>query len=291
MKVHPIFKSPALHCLVAALLTAGAQAQSKKEKKPEPAAFTTNCKACHQPQTDVVGPSLVEIARIYPKEKREQFIQWCIDPGKKRADKAQMPSMAHIPKKELIAVHQYVLEAARGLRRIRMPKADPFEKSKHYTKRPRVFRTFIPDTGPASAIVALPTKDLHNVIWDTDQCALRYITTGQPDGYPYWRSNGNSEAKPGKKVFTESQSVFDPKTTQYLGYKVDKDGYPTFLYTVGNIQISESYSVHDGKILRVIQSASELPKHQLHPSDKSKQLKRSIRQEGNTLTIEYRPKS
>ncbi|BDS06919.1 hypothetical protein NT6N_19590 [Oceaniferula spumae] len=285
-----VFKPATLLLLAIGILTTNIHAQ-KKGKKEEPAAFTTNCKACHLPQTDLVGPSLAEMARLYPKEKREQFIQWCIDPGKKRADKAQMPSMAHIPKKDLVEVHNYILDAAKGLKRMPRAKDDPYKNSELYTKRPRVLRTFIPDTGPASAIIALPTKQLHNVVWDTDQCALRYITTGQIDAYPYWKSNGNSEIKPGEKCFTESQPIFDPKQTQYLGYQLNKDGFPTFLYKVGNVTVSESYSVNNDSIVRILKSDAPLPKHQLQETDKSKSVQRTIKQETNTLTIEYSPKS
>ena len=258
------------------------------QAKPIPAAFTTNCKACHDLQTEPVGPSLVEIARLYPQDKQKTFIEWCINPGKKRADKAQMPSMAHISEKDLQDIHEYILKASEGLERVPMPKTDPYQKSKIYTKRPRILRTFIPNTGPASLIIALPTKELHNIIWDTDLGMLRYITTGEPDSYPYWKSNGNSEANPGKLYYTENESLFGSQKIQYLGYQINKEGYPTFHYTIGKNKISESYTVINGTIHRILKSNLKLPKYQLKESD-SKNIKRSIQQSGNTLTIKYTP--
>jgi cytochrome c551/c552 len=63
----------------------GSSAAKKKEAQPkEPQAFTINCKACHLLEDVQVGPSLIEIAKLYPRKHKKEFLQWCVNPGKKR---------------------------------------------------------------------------------------------------------------------------------------------------------------------------------------------------------------
>ena len=43
--------------------------------------FTTNCSVCHLPDRQIVGPSLVEISKLYPnKETLPEFLKWCETP-------------------------------------------------------------------------------------------------------------------------------------------------------------------------------------------------------------------
>ena len=253
---------------------------------PAPPAFTANCAACHLLDQTVVGPSLVEIANTYPKKKRADFVQWCIDPGKKREDMAQMPSMAHIPEEELIEVYDYIHKVTAGVVTIRKSKGDPYANSPLTTRRPRIQRTFIPHTGPASMFLALPTKDKLNVIWDTDKCRLRYISQGKADHWPYVKGNGAAEAKMGKVIYTESKSIFDSEEVQYLGYHVSKEGYPTFIYTVDNVEIAETITVESESIKRVIKSSSKMPEHTLPVKDGA-ELKTKAEASGGVITITH----
>lgn len=221
----------------------------KKKKKAapkveikEPVAFL-NCKACHALDKTIVGPTLINIRNAYPAESLEYFIEWCLNPGKKRPLMPQMPSMAHIPKEQLAEIHEYILAVTKGLQQPKeYAKKDLFKD----TKRPRVLRTFTPESSPASIVICLDTPEKHNIIWDSVGCHIAYITKGEFDNWPYLRSSGNALASPGKKVYTNEDPI--RTNTQYNGYRINADGLPTFLYSIGGKEFSDTVSHSAGSI-------------------------------------------
>lgn len=237
-----------------------------------PVAFTNNCQVCHTLDRAVVGPSLVEISEIYPEKNRSDFISWCIEPGKKRYQMPQMPSMAHISEGELNNIFEYIKRVTVGVKRVKVPASDPYEGQ----PRPRIERTFVPNSGPASMIVALATEEKLNLIWDTDQCRLRYISEGETNNWPYLRSNGNSLAEVGTICYVEKNPVFTSSQTQYVGYELSVSGYPTFYYKVDDALVSEEITVDRESLVRTISASNGLPDF-VFPKD-----------EGGTLKIETR---
>ncbi|MBK1828726.1 c-type cytochrome [Haloferula rosea] len=233
--------------LMLALLSASSLRADKEQDHPtdespklpakevkEPEAFF-NCKACHLPNDVQVGPSLVEIRTAYPAEKLDEFVEWCINPGKKRPEMPQMPSMAHIPKPELAEIHAHILKVTKGLKPPRKrPREDPFKA----TKRPRIVRTFVPDASPAAIVVCLDTEEKHNLVWDTVGCRVAYVTLGEIDNWPYLRSNGNSLAKVGKTIFTNDSPTKVERV--YRGYRIDGNGLPVFLYSDGDQEFRDA---------------------------------------------------
>ena len=86
------------------------------------------------------------------------------------------------------------------------------------------------------------------MIWDTDQCRLRYISTGEPDNYPYLRSNGNALAKVGDIVHREPDPIFSSKELEYTGYHLNGDGFPSFAYRIGDTELTETYAIKEGAV-------------------------------------------
>ncbi len=234
-------------------------AVAEEEPAVAPPAFVTNCQACHFVDRALVGPSLVEIAEIYPEKERGKFVQWCIDPGKKRDQMPQMPSMAHVSQVELNEIFDYVQSVTIGVKRVKVPSTDPYASSPSAGKRPRVQRTFVPEAGPASMVITLPTEDKLNVVWDTDECRLRYISSGKFDNWPYLRSNGNALANVGTILYRESVPLFAGSSVQFLGYALSDGGYPTLEYSVNGTRVSETIIVNGESVQRLIKSSSPLP--------------------------------
>lgn len=229
--------------------------KEKKKEVPAPAAFM-NCQACHLLNEVQVGPSLVEMALLYPLESADYFIEWCINPGKKRPDMAQMPSMAHIPREELAEIHAYILKVSKGLKPAKnYAKKDLFP----VTERPRILRTFVPDASPASVVICLDTPEKHNVIWDTAHCRLRYISQGTVDNWPYVKSNGNSLATVGEIIYVEEAQFKGNPEVKFKGYRVRENGLPSFLYSVAGVDVTETIDVLDGAISRHIEAEKPLP--------------------------------
>lgn len=220
-----------------------------------PQAFTTNCAACHLLDQSIVGPSLVEVAKVY-KDKPDEFLKWCVEPGKKRPKAIQMPSMAHVQAKDLTEIYNYIQTATKGVVEKKTKTGDPYADEPHTTRRPRIQRTFLPNTGPASLYVALPGEPKLNLVWDTDQCRLRYITEGEPVDWPYLQANGDSFAKTGKTLYTEAEAPLSLKSGDtkpaFQGYKINGNGLPTFLYKLGSMEITETISGSDNSIARHI---------------------------------------
>lgn len=276
-----LFKS---NRLVAVPMFALATIRTVGADEVPPAAFTTNCVACHLLDQNLVGPSLVEIAELYPDKNRDDFIKWTIEPGRKRDQLPQMPSMAHIPEEELIEIYHYIRKVTVGVRRVKLPKDDPFAIYTVNGKRPRVERTFVPHAGPASVIVSLPTEQKHNLVWDTDQCRLRYISEGETDRWPYLRSNGNALAQVGVVSYQEKTPLFKSDDVEYKGYHISEHGYPTFVYRVDDSTITEEVSLEDDKIVRTVKGTPDLPEHRI-PKSQGERLEVSASISEKTLTL------
>ena len=146
----------------------------------------------------------------------------------------------------------------------------------------------VPDSGPASVVVALPSESKFNLIWDTDQCRLRYISQGEVDRWPYLRSNGNALADVGEICYVEEASLFLEKSRQFEGYHLSPEGYPTFVYRVGETQVTEKISMEGAVIVRAISATPSLPAHH-RPESSGATLAVDAEATGRALNILYRP--
>ena len=267
----------------ALLMLQSLSVSAENEEVATPLAFTINCSGCHLLDKAVVGPSLVDIAKIYHKDEAA-FIKWCVEPGKKRPQMPQMPSMAHVAEGDLKEIYQYIIKATKGTKNAKVQKGDLYAESPTMAARPRIIRTFIPDSGPASLYVALPTEEKHNLVWDTDLCRLRYITTGEASAWGYYRSNGNDLAKMGKKCYTENASLFTSELKpEFKGYRV-KEGLPTFIYMIGEVEITEAIELEGNVIKRTFTGSPSLPVYQA-PDRETKELRTTSQVSGQSLTV------
>jgi len=253
------------HHLVIAFFTTVAASTSAFSNEAASELFKINCSACHQLTNEkkpIVGPSLVEINHIYKKDAKK-FIDWCIAPGKKRADAIQMPSMAHVKKEDLATIHSWMKTVTKGKKFVepRKKPVDLYKLSPTEAKKPRIQRIFLPDTSPAS--IAITIDGENSLCWDTLSCRLRYVWSGGfIDGYPYWRSNGGLVAKIVGDVFYQAPvdlgaAIDVTSVTQrplYKGYKM-RDGLPVFQYTIGPIKVSETISNESGVVVIQIKTS------------------------------------
>ncbi len=225
--------------LIPSLLLAGFLPANAQTPPDGPTLFTQNCAACHLLDQALVGPSLVEIRKLY-QSKPDTFIKWCIAPSKKRLGAIEMPSMVHVGEPGLRAIHAHIMAISKGVIAQKPIVSDPFIASPTHTVRPLVQRIFMPNAGPAAIAVAL--DDTTSFCWDAGECRLRYVWTGGfIDGYPYWKNNGSSQAKiTGTVRYTEPLALI-PGQPKFHGYQI-QNGLPTFRYALGTQEITETFT-------------------------------------------------
>jgi cytochrome c551/c552 len=198
------------------------------------------CASCHLPDRFHVGPSLIEVGKLYGS-KPDEFVAWCHEPQQKRKGVIQMPSMAHVDKANLRKIHAWIVSSTKGKKEVKVKGGDRFRASPSMRRRPLVQRIFMPGAGPAA--IAVATNDEWHYCWDAGPCRLRYVWKGDfIDGWPVWRANGNALAKVvGEVVLRERVSPLPRERgtrPRFLGYRM-KDGLPTFRYRLGKVLVEE----------------------------------------------------
>jgi len=232
--------------LLSLLFVLPAMAQDKALPSGE-AKFAMNCSACHVLANVVVGPSMVTLAKTYPKEKQGEFIKWAKEPGKKNPNMIQMPSMAHVPDEDLGEIHDYILATTKGIKNksggALYPKFKEPERALPY-----VVRAFMPDSSPASVGVVL--ENGLSLCWDTEACRFRYTYVGDRTDLFHYRILAKLPNQPFYVETSERLLSLEPKP-QFRGYRlVGKD--PEFRYSIGSYEICEliSAGTGDGVITR-----------------------------------------
>jgi len=75
--------------------------------------FKKNCSACHALDFDLIGPSIVEMASIYP-DNAEGIVTWSQAPGVKRGG-IPMPAFNHVAENTLQSIAEYILSEGASL--------------------------------------------------------------------------------------------------------------------------------------------------------------------------------
>lgn len=217
--------------------------------------YEQNCAACHLPDQMVVGPSLIEIAKLYG-QKPKDFVAWAVKPQKKRTGVIEMPSMAHLGEANLLAIREHMIQAAQGLKEKPALTKDPLARP---ARRPEVQRMFLPNVGPAAIAVALP-GDL-NFCFDAGDCRLRTVWRGDfLDCWAYYKSNGKATAALLGKVLRQlpaDESL--QKRVKFRGYTVDAAGLPTFEYERDGAQFRERITAEGKGLVRRFEVSATQP--------------------------------
>lgn len=133
------------------------------------------------------------------------------------------------------------------------------------TDKPIVLRTFMKNGGPHAIAVGFSQK--LNIAFDSESCRFIEAWKGKfLDAHATWFNRFIPPAEPLgsdliKLTTTLSIEGTASKTTasapQFLGYRLDKDGIPTFSYSVANRKIDDRIAPHSsGGLLRTISIAS-----------------------------------
>ena len=207
--------------------------------------YEQNCMACHLADQMIVGPSLIEISKLYAKKPKE-FLAWAEQPQKKRPGVIEMPSMGHLGEANLLAIRAYMIEASKGLKEKKPLLTDPVGRP---ARRPEVQRIFMPNSGPAAIAVALPGDLAY--CFDAGQCRLRSVWRGNfLNAWDYWKGNGKAKVTMDGKVAWETEAESPEPAVKFLGYSVDKAGLPTFEYVRQGAKFQETITATGLTLIR-----------------------------------------
>jgi hypothetical protein len=164
--------------------------------------------------------------------------------------------MAHLGEANLLAIREYMIKAAVGLKEKPAAVKDPFERP---ARRPEVQRIFMPDVGPAAIAVALP-GDL-SYCFDAGDCRLRTIWRGDfINGWLYWKSNGKATGIIlGKVLWQLPADESLQKHVKFHGYTVDATGLPTFEYQRDGAEFKETLEPVGKNLVRRFQVKADHP--------------------------------
>ncbi|GAB3639463.1 plastocyanin/azurin family copper-binding protein [Spirosoma arcticum] len=111
---------------------------------------------------------------------------------------------------------------------------------------PAVYRTFMPDCGPAAIAVGLPGPDGgQSYVFDAGQCRLRYAWSGGfVDNTEQWDGKGQRLTKIVGDIYYRDTSDFPWRVgtaatpPQFKGYRLI-NRYPEFRYVVNGVEVRE----------------------------------------------------
>lgn len=150
------------------------------------------------------------------------------------------------------------------------------------TDRPIIYRNFLEGLSARGIAVGYPGGI--NIAWDAESMALKSIWQGAfIDASMHWRDRGVGRQKPlGDLVFEFENSpavsfLNSPKDKwpdqpevrekyRFLGYRLAKDGSPTFRYQIGQMVVSDSFAVDSSDSQKGFKRSITIDKNQ---SDKS----------------------
>jgi len=109
---------------------------------------------------------------------------------------------------------------------------------------PRMYRSFMPDTGPASIAVGM-TNQL-SYCWDAGACRFRYLwKDGFIDLSRHWGGKGKELADIVGTIFYREENMpfrvgphKEMPESEYIGYVLE-DHYPTFKYRLNGVEVEE----------------------------------------------------
>lgn len=111
---------------------------------------------------------------------------------------------------------------------------------------PLLYRTFMPDCGPAAIVVAF--NETESYCFDAGKCYLRYAWSGGfVDNSEQWKGNGSKLTKVVGEIYWRDKTGFPFRianvknipTVDFKGYQLNKR-LPTFKYLLDKVEVTET---------------------------------------------------
>lgn len=252
----------------------------------------TNCITCHTwGEQRSLGIQALDLSSLDQRLRPEWFRSYLINPAAYRPGTLMPPLwpggqatvrdvLGGDADRQIAAIWGFIREGE-GL-----PEGFPDRSSGLYelvpTDRPILQRTFFEGTGTKAILVGFPGGI--NLAYDGSGARPAVVWRGAFfDAYQTWYSRHAPFEKPlGEKVAALGETGAETGR-RFRGYRLDAAGNPAFLFEDGEREVSERYSVADGKLVREFSWTEGGPPAVTHPEGVEVETKA----EGKTLTFTY----
>lgn len=249
-----------------------------------------NCITCHEwGEYSLMGIHALDISSLDERLRPEWFRSYLLDPATYRPGTLMPPLwpgghstvkdvLGGDTERQIAAIWEFIKDGEG------VPEGFPDRAGGAFelkpVDRPIIQRTFFEKAGMKAILVGFPGGI--NLAFDGDKAQLAQVWRGPFfDAYNTWYTRAAPIEKPlSDEVYNVSVSE---KDARFRGYRTDEDGNPTFLSTLGDQEVEESYAVEDGKLIRTIKWSEGRPVPFFHPEG----VEHAEKREGDTLTITY----
>lgn len=249
-----------------------------------------NCITCHHwGEKKSLGIGALDISALDERLRPEWFRGYLLDPAGYRADTLMPPlwpgGQSMVPdvlggdtERQIAAIWHFIRKGEGP------PEGFPAHAAGQYEivprDRPVILRTFFEGAGSKAILVGFPGGV--SLAYDGDKSRPALIWRGGFfDAYETWYSRSAPFGKP----LGEDVHAFAPSddAARFRGYRIDGEGNPTFLLHDGKRELSESFAVADGRLVRVLRWTEGEAPEVTHPAGLDVMVKAT---EG-TLTCTY----
>lgn len=249
-----------------------------------------NCITCHHwGEKKSLGIGALDISSLDQRLRPEWFRSYLLNPAAYRAGTLMPPlwpggqsMVADVlggdTDRQIAAIWSFIRDGE-GL-----PEGFPDRSSGQYeivpTDRTVIQRTFLEGVGTKAILVGFPGGI--SLAYDGEKSRPALIWRGGFfDAYQTWYSRHAPFEKPlGDEVYAFPESA---SSGAFRGYRVDAAGNPTFLLRDGKRELSEQFTVADGKLIRVLRWTEGDAPVVVHPEG----VEVSVTSDGGGLTCTY----
>lgn len=249
-----------------------------------------NCITCHNwGEKKSLGIAALDISSLDKRLRPEWFRSYLLNPAEYRAGTLMPPLwpggqsmvgdvLGGETERQITAIWSFIREGE-GL-----PEGFPDRSSGQYeivpTDRTMIQRTFLEGVGTKAILVGFPGGI--SLAYDGDKSHPALIWRGGFfDAYQTWYSRHAPFERPlSEEIYTFPES---DAAGAFRGYRLDAKGNPTFVLRDGKRELSESFSVADGKLIRVLRWTEGDAPAVVHPAG----VDVSVNEGARSLTCTY----
>jgi mono/diheme cytochrome c family protein len=220
------------------------------------------CVNCHGLKGQrALGAQVIDLTHTVKRLQPPYFKEVLLDPQGTQTGTMMPPMFTGRPKagQEIEQIWTYLKEIDQNRLPDGLLRTEDFELKPESAGKPLVFRTFLEGAGTEAVAVGFP-EGVH-AAFDSRECRWRLAWSGRfLDAMSTWDDRFCAPAKPLGEGVTDLSDVFPgpPVDAEFLGFHLDADGVPTFLYEAGGGHFEDRVKPGDGGLVRMLRTGGEV---------------------------------